>query len=65
MGLRGDDDRPPPDGTPAPAPAALPTTNPRALRALLDHGHLTADQAAAARRLFTAAAQYARDEDAA
>jgi len=45
----------------------LPTTNPTALRQLMLRGRLTPGQVEAARRLFNAAGQFARDypEDAA
>lgn len=69
MGYRTD---PPPDGAPAALPdddqeqpVVLPAVGPRVLRQLLGHGHLTPAQADAARRRLTAAAQFARDEDAA
>jgi hypothetical protein len=50
-----------------PALEPLPTTNPHALRALLDRGHLTPGQAASARALFKAVREYVNDhpEDAA
>lgn len=46
------------DDVQAPALEPLPTTNPRALRALLDRGHLTPGQAESARRLFKAVREY-------
>lgn len=60
-----------PETTPDPAThdflEPLPTTNPQALRALLNSGRLTPGQAAAAQQLFTAVRQYVTDhpEDAA
>jgi len=45
------------------APAVqLPTTRPGALRALLNRGHLTSEQAALTRRLFAEAARIARED---
>lgn len=45
----------------------VPTTNPAALRALLNRGHLTPGQAATARRMFEATRKFINDhpEDAA
>lgn len=56
-----------PEQQPEPEPDfdSLPTLKPGALRALLSLGHLTPGQAAAARRLFAAAANETREDPAA
>ena len=58
MGYRIPADQAPAEAEPGEEP--VPTTNPQALRQLLNRGHLTPGQAARARRMFQAASQYAR-----
>lgn len=59
MGLRVRPEQAETDVGPALEP--VPTTNPRALRALLNSGQLTPGQAASARRLFAAVRQHVID----